>query len=170
MKKFIILANSFALIAQGMSEKRDSYGHIRMCSAPGGLWSLEKECCIHHRAPSAPTELKSYANQKPEVPYVKNSVQNSRSKKKKSSNSQKTIDKKPSKIRKSKPNLESHKPSSSVKQKIIEAKNQQRETDLNIAKVLKKKSFEERFTKFLGNYIGKFIADIFFNCKEYKKI
>jgi hypothetical protein len=160
MKKFIILASLFAMIAQGMTEKYDNYGHIRMCSAPGGLWSLEKECC-HHRMPSAPDEFKFYANQKSEVIHIKNPVLNLRSKKIKPSNSQKTIDKKPSKVRKSKPNSKFHNPSISVKKKIIEAKNQQRKTDLVVTKILKKKSFEEKFTKFLGNYIGKFFADIF---------
>ncbi len=163
MKKFIILASLFAMIAHGMLEKRGNYGHIRMCSAPGGLWSLEEDAYIHRRTFSAPTDFKPSVNQKLRCPHLKKSEPNTRSKKRKSSKFSKKINEKPSEILKSKPEPKPREPMNSTKQKIINAKNQQRETDLNIAKVLKKKSFEKKFTNFLGNNIGKLVADTLFD-------
>ena len=163
MKKSIILASFLVVSVQGMPEKRDSYGHIRMCSTPGGLWSLEEDACIHRRTFSIPADFKPSINQKLKCPYLKKSEPNTRSKKRKSSKFPKKSNRKPSEILKSKPEPKTREPVNSTKQKIINAKNQQRETDLNIAKVLKKNSFEKRFTNFLGNDIGKFVADKLFD-------
>jgi len=176
MKKFLILTSLLAINVQGMPEERNGCEHIKRWSAPGGLWYLEKESYIHHRMFSTPADIKSSINQKSES--QKKSVPNSRSKKRKSSNFKKKISETPSKTIKSKPRThepngnfpkilkpksKTHDQVNSKEQNIIAAKNQQQETDKKIREIRKKKSFEKRFFNFLGNNVGKFVADIVFD-------
>lgn len=165
MKKLIILSGLFAVSTQGMPEEQKNYEHIRMCSAPGGLWSLEEEYYARRRAFSTPDDLKPYINQKSKKPCSKKNATNSHSKKQKSSNFKKKIVKKSSETQKkvSKPKSKSNKPINSIRENVIDARNQKQKTDKNVKKVLKKKTFEKRFTNFLGNNIGKFVADKLFD-------
>lgn len=164
MKKFIILTSLFAMNAQGMPESPYRREHIRMCSTPGGLWSLEKECYIHNRAFSIPSVFKLSVNQESKDPHPKKTAKNSISKKQRSSNSKKKTKEKSSERsqQRSETKTESHEPINSVRQNVIDARNQQQKTDQNVKRVLKRKHFEKKFTNFLGNNIGKFVADKLF--------
>ena len=164
MKKFIILTILFAMNAQGMPENPYSREHVRTYSTPGGLWSLEEECYVHHRTFSIPSVFKLSVNQKPENTHPKKTAKNSLSKKQRSSNSKKKTKEKSSERSKqsSKPKTENRKPINSTRQNVIDEQNQQQKTYQHVKRVLERKRFEKKFTNFLGNNIGKFVADKLF--------
>jgi len=170
MKKFIILTSLLAMNVQGMPENLLSHEHVRICSTPGGLWSLEEEYYTHYRALSTPPNFKLSVNRQSENLHPKKIAENPCPKKRKSSNFKKRINEKPFEIFKlmSKSEPELHESINSVRQNVIEAQNQKQKTDQNVKKVLKKKRFEKRFTNFLGNNVGKFVADKLFDLLTFR--
>jgi hypothetical protein len=172
-KKAIILVNLFAVFgAFGMYEQPYSDRHARMCSAPGGLWALENPCLVHKRTFSAPVELSSV--EKSDSQVLKKVETNSRLQKQKYSNKRKKHSR-PSRqsaeVRKQQSaaapvTVMPHKSNQqiiSVKQNVINARNQQQKTNQTVRKVLKKKSFEKVFISLFGQAAGKFIADKLFD-------